>query len=225
MVAMETKANSGAGRSPRQLGEAFHPMTTRPTGGHVPLSVMADAVGLVAAVADELAASEVLVEVVPDEVPRPDDRGATAVWCTRLRISAPDEEAARDLARVLRLPLRPADGGGPVPYPAWSGIYPLSEVARRPLRVDLALTDQAPGPAITLREALAFVDLLAGVVLTNIPVVLIRLRARDTADGAGGEAEIHTADPHGAQTLRLELAGVQLPLRPVVHAPDHRAAP
>lgn len=170
--------------------------------GSVALASMASAVGLVAAAGPGLEATDVVVEVALDDG---SSRGGISVTSfLRVQISAPDEEAARDLADVLQL--EPADEGH-----GWSGTYPLTEVADRPLCVDVALT-AAACPRITLWEAFGFLDLLGGVLQTAVQVVRVHLHAH-------GSAEIHTADPRGAQTLRLELAGIQFPLQPAVIAP------
>jgi hypothetical protein len=179
----------------------------------ISLSGMADAVGLVAAAAPDLTAADILAEVAPDTSSRPDAQGPTTRSCILIRIDTPDEISARDLASRLRLSPRPAGDG-----PGWTGIYPLSESAKRPLCLDVVLSDETPTPLITMGEAFGFLDRLDFALQTDVDVVRIHLSAR-------GVATIYTAGSRGAQTLRLELAGVQLPLQPAVVAPTDRTSP
>lgn len=184
---------------------------TPPPPGSAPLTGLSDAVSLVAALQADLVATEVLVQVVPAPARRRED-GAEGGWCTRTRISTPHEEAARDLANMLRLVPRPnlADLAG------WDGPYPYTESALRPLRVELVLTDGLAEPVMPLREVLTFLDFVTAVMPTDIPATQIRVRALGPSSG---EAEIHTTDPAHAQTLQVGLAGLDLPVRPVVIAP------
>ena len=183
--------------------------------GSATLAGLSDALSLIAALT-KLEATEVLVDVVPDTTAPRRPAGPEALWFTRTYISTFHEMAAYDLASVLQLAPRPRGDD----VAGWEGLYPLSSIANRPLRVELALTE-APGPVIALGEVLGFLDVVTAVVPDSIPVTRVHVRALE----AGGEAEIRTTHPGAAQILLDALAGLELSVRLVAAGPGEGHAP
>lgn len=186
-------------------------MTAAPAG-NATLTGLIDALSLIAALT-KLEVSEVLLDVVPDATALRglDEPEAT---CTRVRLSTSQEWPAYDLASLLRLVPRP----NPFDVAGWEGIYPMSEIARRPLRIELALIEAA-GPRIALSEVLGLLDVVTDGVPSPILVTRVHVRALE----AGGEAEIHTTDPGAAPALLAGLADLDLPVRLVAagHGEGH----
>jgi hypothetical protein len=149
-----------------------------------------------------LAAREIRLDAVPARIP-----------LTRVRISTADSAAAGSIADILRLDdLRDSAHPGP----AWSG-YPAGpdlDPTTRALRVELVLTSEVE-PAITLMEASNLLDILDAAVPTEIQVVRLHLRACDASDDV---IEVQTIHARDARALSAEIAGLGLPLKPVVHA-------
>jgi hypothetical protein len=172
--------------------------------GHILLSDMANAVGQVAVLQRHLPATQVRIAA-----------GLGRLSLTSLRVTTPDEAGARWLAGALRLD---DDRESHHDAPVWSGrpVFPRgSEPSLPVLRVDLAVTSEPSEPTSTLHEIYDSLSFLHRVVVMEIPVVLVHLRVRD---GEPAEVEIHTVDRRGAEALRLELAGLELPVQAVVLA-------
>jgi hypothetical protein len=171
--------------------------------GTFQLSDVATAAGRVAAAGPHLPAGQLRFAAVSARTP-----------LTNVLISTADQQAAESLAKVLRLDHHEASDGAP----CWSGypVFPGEDLSARALRVDLIVTGELSEPTLTLLEAADMLDLLAGAVLADIPLVLVQLWARDAEDD---EVEIHAVDPSDAQLLAFELDVVDFPLRPVVIAP------
>jgi hypothetical protein len=174
------------------------------------LSDVAATVAHLKVVEPDLPAGEIRIAAVPARVP-----------LTRASISTSDQPAARRLGGALRLDDdRASQHGGP----DWTGFIPGLVPTARTLRVDLVLEGEASGPSITLAEASELLDLLDAAVPTEISVARVVLRSRD---GEDHEAEIQTIHSRDARALSVELAGLSLPLRTVVHSlapstlPDH----
>jgi hypothetical protein len=157
-----------------------------------------------------LAAREIQLDAIP-----------ARARLTRVRISTADRAGARTIAEILGLDdLRSSYHPGP----AWTGYLsgPVLDPTIRALRVDLVLEAEAPEPIITLTEASNLLDLLDAAAPAEIQVARIHLRPRDDADD---EIQVQTIYPRDARALSTELAGLDLPLRPVVHARPPQTVP
>lgn len=162
------------------------------------LSEVASAVARVEIVEPHLAAGEIRIVAVPARTP-----------LTRVSISTRDELAARRLAAGLSLD---DDRASQLPWSVWTG-HPVSQdTDARALRVDLLLEGETSTQTTTLTEATNLLYLIDSAAPTEISVARVHLRPSDA------ELEIRTIHRRDADTLQRELADLDLPLRPVVHA-------